>query len=42
MNTHPHDDTRSLRIRNTATAEAILLAVVVIATAFLVGASSQP
>lgn len=41
MNTHPDDDGRSVRIRNTATGEAILLSVVIIVTAFLVGASSQ-
>ncbi len=42
MNAHPGDDARSVRIRNTATGEAILLVVVIAVTAFLVGASSQP
>lgn len=42
MNAHPDDDARSVRIRNTATGEAILLIVVIAVTAFLVGASSQP
>ncbi len=42
MNAHPNDDARSVRIRNTATGEAILLIVVIAVTAFLVGASSQP
>lgn len=41
MNVHPDDDSRSARIRNTATVEAMLLSVVIIVTAFLVGASSQ-
>ena len=41
MNAHSDDDSRSVRIRNTATGEAILLAVVIILTAFLVGAPSQ-
>lgn len=41
MNAHPNDDGRSVRIRNTATGEAILLLVVIVVTAFLVGASSQ-
>ncbi|MDH3302816.1 MAG: CopD family protein, partial [Acidimicrobiia bacterium] len=41
MNAHPNDDSRSVRIRNTATGEAILLLVVIAVTAFLVGASSQ-
>ncbi len=41
MNAHPHDDTRSVRIRNTATVEAILLVAVMVLTAFLVGAPSQ-
>lgn len=35
------DDARSLRIRNTASVEAVLLLVVIAATALLVGASSQ-
>ena len=42
MNAHPDDDHRSVRIRNTATGEAMLLVVVIVVTAFLVGASSQP
>jgi len=41
MNQHPSDDSRSVRIRNTATIEAILLFAVVALTAVLVGASSQ-
>jgi copper transport protein len=41
MSQHPNDDGRSVRIRNTATAEAILLIMVIAATAILVGASSQ-
>ena len=41
MNQHPDDDGRSVRIRNTATAEAILLVAVIGLTAVLVGASSQ-
>jgi hypothetical protein len=41
MSEHPGDDRRSVRIRNTATGEAILLLVVIVVTAFLVGASSQ-
>ncbi|MDH4280574.1 MAG: copper resistance protein CopC/CopD, partial [Acidimicrobiia bacterium] len=40
MNAHPDDDTRSVRIRNTATGEAVLLAAVIVLTAFLVGAST--
>jgi len=42
MHAHPDDDARSVRIRNTATGEAILLLMVIAVTAFLVGASSQP
>lgn len=41
MSRHPDDDTRSMRIRNTATGEAILLVAVIGLTAVLVGASSQ-
>lgn len=41
MKQHPDDDARSVRIRNTTTAEAILLVVVIALSAVLVGASSQ-
>lgn len=41
MNAHPDDDDRSVKIRNTATGEALLLIAVIVVTAFLVGASSQ-
>lgn len=41
MNAHPDDDGRSVKIRNTATGEALLLIAVITVTAFLVGASSQ-
>jgi copper transport protein len=41
MSQHPNDDTRSVRIRNTATAEAVLLVVAISLTAALVGGSSQ-
>ena len=41
MSQHPDDDARSVRLRNTATAEAALLVVVVGLTAILVGAASQ-
>lgn len=42
LNQHPDDDLRSVRLRNTATGEALLLIAVITVTAFLVGASSQP
>lgn len=40
LHDHPADDTRSIKLRNTATAEAALLVIVVTITAFLVGAAS--
>ncbi len=42
LSERPDDDTRSTRLRNTVTGEAILLVVAIVVTAFLVGASSQP